>query len=230
MSTIPLTFLLAFKNLCDLPMATFMLRSKKAVHAFAWLCLLLMVQKGASYDFVVGGQKGWSVPNDPSFNPFNQWAEKSRFQIGDSLVFNYQSGQDSVLNVKSEDYASCNTDSPYAKFSDGHTVFKLNQSGPHFFISGSKDNCLKNEKLTVIVLAERSKNTNQTTNASPPSPQSSSSSPSPTGQEGQSPTSDTNQTPSPVSEPPPPSAAASAFVSLAASAGAFMASVLVLSF
>ena len=145
-------------------------------------------------------------------------------------VFNYQSGQDSVLNVKSEDYASCNTDSPYAKFSDGHTVFKLNQSGPHFFISGSKDNCLKNEKLTVIVLAERSKNTNQTTNASPPSPQSSSSSPSPTGQEGQSPTSDTNQTPSPVSEPPPPSAAASAFVSLAASAGAFMASVLVLSF
>ncbi|KAG2380621.1 uncharacterized protein HKW66_Vig0248670 [Vigna angularis] len=51
-----------------------------------WLCLLLMVQKSASYDFVVGGQKGWSVPNDPSFNPFNQWAEKSRFQVGDSRV------------------------------------------------------------------------------------------------------------------------------------------------
>jgi len=66
-------------------MATFILRSNKAVHAFGWLCLLLMVHKGASYDFVVGGQKGWSVPNDPSFNPFNQWAEKSRFQIGDSL-------------------------------------------------------------------------------------------------------------------------------------------------
>nr|KYP55316.1 Early nodulin-like protein 3 [Cajanus cajan] len=190
-----------------------------------------MVHKGASYDFIVGGQKGWSVPNDPSFNPFNQWAEKSRFQIGDSLVFNYQSGQDSVLYVKSEDYASCNTGSPYAKYSDGHSVIKLNQSGPHFFISGNKDNCLKNEKLTVIVLADRSKNTNQTTNASPPSPQSPSSpSPAPTGQEGQSPPPDTNQTPSPVSEPPPhPNAAASAFVSFAASVGAFMASVLVFS-
>jgi len=44
-----------------------------------------MLQKGASYDFVVGGQKGWTVPNDPTFNPFNQWAEKSRFQVGDSL-------------------------------------------------------------------------------------------------------------------------------------------------
>lgn len=146
-------------------------------------------------------------------------------------VFNYQSGQDSVLYVKSEDYASCNTNSPYAKYSDGHTVIKLNQSGPHFFISGNKDNCNKNEKLTVIVLADRNKNTNQTTTASPPSPQTSSSpSAAPTGQDqGQSPTSDTNQTPSPVSEPPPPNAAASAFVSLAGSVGAFMASVLVLS-
>ncbi|QCD87342.1 early nodulin-like protein 1 [Vigna unguiculata] len=202
-------------------MATFIFRS----NIVGWVCLLLMLQKGASYDFVVGGQKGWTVPNDPTFNPFNQWAEKSRFQVGDSLVFNYQSGQDSVLYVKREDYESCNTDSAYAKFSDGHTVFKLNQSGPHFFISGSKDNCLKNEKLTVIVLAERNKNSN----ASPPSPQSSSSSPPPTtGQEGQSPTSDTNQTPSPVTEPPPPNAAASPFLSLAASVGPFMASLIML--
>lgn len=148
-------------------------------------------------------------------------------------VFNYQSGQDSVLAVKSEDYASCNTDSPYAKYSDGHTVIKLNQSGPHFFISGNKDNCNKNEKLTVIVIADRTKNTNQTTTASPPSPQSSSTPPSPapsTSQQGQSPTPQTNQTPNPASEPPPaPNAAASAFVSLAGSVGAFMASALVLS-
>ncbi|XP_027345871.1 early nodulin-like protein 3 [Abrus precatorius] len=215
-------------------MATFILKSNKTVHAFGWLCLLLMVHKGASYDFIVGGQKGWSVPSDSNFNPFNQWAEKSRFQIGDSLVFNYQSGQDSVLYVKSEDYASCNTGSPYAKYSDGHTVFKLNQSGPHFFISGNKDNCQKNEKLTVIVLADRnnhgSSNTNQTKSASPPSPQSSSSpSPAPTGQEGQSPPSDTNQTPSPANEPPPPNAAASVFVSFGGAVGAFMASFLILS-
>ncbi|KAL2327987.1 hypothetical protein Fmac_021414 [Flemingia macrophylla] len=210
-------------------MATVNLRSNKAVHAFGWLCLLLTVHKGASYEFIVGGQKGWSVPNDPNYN-FNQWAEKSRFQIGDSLVFNYQSGQDSVLYVKSEDYASCNTDSPYAKYSDGHTIIKLNKSGHHFFISGNKDNCLKNEKLTVIVLAERTKNTNQTTTASPPSPQSPSSpSPAPTGQEGQSPTTETNQTPSPSETPPHHNAAASTFVSFAASIGAFMASVMVFS-
>lgn len=66
-------------------MATFILRSNKVFHALGWFCLLLMVHKGAAYEFIVGGQKGWSVPRDPNFNPFNQWAEKSRFQTGDSL-------------------------------------------------------------------------------------------------------------------------------------------------
>ncbi|KAF7822876.1 Early nodulin-like protein 1 [Senna tora] len=103
--------------------------------ALGFLCVLVLVQKGSAYEFVVGGQKGWSVPSDPNTNPYNQWAEKSRFQIGDSLVFNYQSGQDSVLQVKSEDYGNCNTNAPIAKFSDGHTVIKFSQSGSHFFIS-----------------------------------------------------------------------------------------------
>lgn len=217
-------------------MATFILRSNKIVHALSWFCLMLMIHKSAAYDFIVGGQKGWSVPSD-SNNPFNQWAEKSRFQVGDSLVFNYQSGKDSVLYVKSEDYASCNTGSPVAKFSDGHTVFKLNQSGPHFFISGNKDNCLKNEKVTVIVLSDRSNNnssnTNQTSNATPPSPQSSPPSPAPSNQEGQSPPPDTNQTPPPTAtsdhDHPPRNGAASNFVSLAGSVGTFMASALILS-
>ncbi|MED6199977.1 hypothetical protein PIB30_080906 [Stylosanthes scabra] len=211
--------------------------ANKAVHSLGLLCVLLLVHKGAdAYDFIVGGQKGWSVPSDSNFNPFNAWAEKSRFQIGDSLVFNYQSGQDSVLQVKSEDYASCNTNSPYAKFSDGHTVFKLTQSGPYFFISGNKDNCLKNEKLTVIVMADRSNrtsstNSNSTTSpptSSPPSPQPSTPSPAPTGQGAQSSpppagTVETNPTPAPSSEGHhPPNSAASAFVNFAGPVGAIV--------
>ncbi|CAK8577188.1 unnamed protein product [Lathyrus sativus] len=221
-------------------MSTFIFRSNKMVHALTWFCLMLMIHKGAAYEFIVGGQKGWSVPSDSSYNPFNQWAEKSRFQVGDTLVFNYQSGKDSVLYVKSDDYASCNVGSPYAKYSDGHTVIKLNQSGPHFFISGNKDNCAKNEKITVIVLSDRSNsnnggssNTNQTSNASPPSPQSSSPSPpspSPSKPDDQSPTPDTNQTPSTSDHGHPPrNGAASVFVNLAGSVGTLVASVIILS-
>ncbi|AES66907.1 putative cupredoxin [Medicago truncatula] len=141
------------------------------VQALVLFCLLvLLMHKGDAYEFVVGGQKGWSAPSDPNANPYNQWAEKSRFQVGDSLVFNYQSGQDSVIQVTSQqDYENCNTDASSEKSSDGHTVIKLIKSGPHYFISGNKNNCLQNEKLLVIVLADRTnKNSNQTT--SPPSP------------------------------------------------------------
>jgi len=55
------------------------------VHALLLFCLLVLMHKGDAYEFVVGGQKGWSVPSDPNANPYNQWAEKSRFQVGDSL-------------------------------------------------------------------------------------------------------------------------------------------------
>jgi hypothetical protein len=34
--------------------------------------------------FMVGGANGWSVPTAGA-EPFNTWAERTRFQIGDSL-------------------------------------------------------------------------------------------------------------------------------------------------
>ncbi|XP_020201981.1 early nodulin-like protein 3 [Cajanus cajan] len=237
-------------------MATIILKSNEVVHALVlFSILLLLVHKGDAYDFVVGGQKGWSVPSDPNSNPYNQWAQKSRFQIGDSLVFNYPSGQDSVIQVSSQDYANCNTDAYSQKFSDGHTIIKLNRSGPHFFISGNKNNCLKNEKLVVIVLADRN---NRNTNTASPSPSPSPSvttkslapSPAPSQKEVQSPVAapaqqeapsppspvtNTTPAPAPASDQTPASphksnAASSIFVSFAGSVGAFLVTVLVASF
>lgn len=86
-------------------------------------------------------------------------------------VFVYHPNQDSVLQVTRDAYDSCNTDAPTAKFADGKTSFALTHSGPYYFISGNKDHCNKNEKLVVIVMADRSGNNNTTTtSSSPPSP------------------------------------------------------------
>lgn len=143
---------------------------------------------------------------------------------GNVAVFNYQSGQDSVLQVKSEDYANCNTNSPIAKYSEGHTVIKFSKSGAHYFISGKKENCEKNEKVIVIVLADRSgqSNTNNTTTtSSPPST-------SPTGQ--QTPPATSTPTPSPASDNTPNNnnshnnnAASPISLSFAGPIGAFLA-------
>lgn len=98
-----------------------------------------------------------------------------------NAVFVYRPNQDSVLQVTRDSYDSCNTDPATAKFTDGHTSFRLNRSGPYYFISGNKDNCHKNQKLIIIVMADRksSNNNNTTISSSPPPSPSVESSPSP---------------------------------------------------
>ncbi|PON61440.1 Phytocyanin domain containing protein [Parasponia andersonii] len=181
------------------------------------LCLsLFLVPKSFATEFTIGGSKGWSVPTDQ--------------------IFVYPSGQDSVLLVSQEDYNNCNTNNPQKKFDDGHTVYTFNKSGPHYFISGNKDNCHKNEKIVVIVLADRSNRYSNQTNAASPSPSRSNEtnpSPAPEGQESPTPPTGTveiNPTPSPVSDQPPPSDASHAYMSVLGCIGAFSASALVLVF
>ncbi|XP_076909561.1 early nodulin-like protein 12 [Bidens hawaiensis] len=83
-------------------------------------------------------------------------------------VFSYKANEDSVLQVIEPDYKNCSSASPIAKYSDGHTLITLNQSGPHYFISGVVDHCKHNEKLVIVVLADRSNHTSSPPSASPP--------------------------------------------------------------
>ncbi|KNA12837.1 hypothetical protein SOVF_122300 [Spinacia oleracea] len=206
------------------------------INALGLVSLVLLIQRGEATTFTVGGSKGWSVPSDNG-QVFNQWAEKMRFQIGDSILFVYQSASDSVLQVTKEDYSSCTTTSPIAKYTDGHTEFKFSNSGPYYFISGNKDNCNKNEKVTVVVMADRSSKN------SPPSPSPSASPPAPgTGHDEQPPVASppmaasppmddgTTLAPSVESNPPNDNGAASFVISFVGSLGAFVASSLFLAF
>ncbi|CAN0899932.1 Early nodulin-like protein 1 [Linum grandiflorum] len=189
-------------------------------------CLMLLsLQKATAFQFTVGGAKGWTVPDNSSGLNYNSWAENSRFSVGDSIVFVYDHAHDSVLEVSKANYDSCNTGSPLGTYSDGHTVFTFNHSGAHYFISGNKDHCLKNQKVVIVVLADRSKSA-----AYPPSPSTPPPSPAPA----------TDYSPpalqlTPVSPPEgySPHNAASSSMALAgvvASFGAFLASSMVFTF
>ncbi|KAK1418046.1 hypothetical protein QVD17_27183 [Tagetes erecta] len=127
--------------------------------------LFLMLQNSHAYQFKVGGSGDWSLASSSSYD---QWAQKSRFQTGDTLLFNYQANGDSLLQVTEADYKNCSTASPIAKYSDGHTLITLNQSGPHYFISGVADHCKHNEKVVIVVLADRSNHTSNAPSSSPP--------------------------------------------------------------
>ncbi|KAL2483630.1 early nodulin-like protein 9 [Forsythia ovata] len=200
---------------------------RKALHVMLGiLSVLLLIQRGNAFEFKVGGPKGsWTVPTDPNVASYNEWAEMNRFQIDDTLLFVYPADKDSVLQVTKDDYTNCNTASPIVKFSDGHTVVKFNQSGPYYFISGVVDNCLKNEKLIVIVMADRS---NQTVAPTPPPPSAEVPAPSPTGGESPSSGVDINPTPAPGQEFPTKNGGSPIVLSLIGSVGAFLVSLILL--
>src|SRR4051812_34838534 len=91
------------------------------------------------------------------------------------VVFVYLPDVDSVLLVNETSYQNCDTSSAIDTFQDGNTVFVFTHSGHYHFISGNKDNCLKNESLVVVVMADRSNKSSpapspSASDSSPPAP------------------------------------------------------------
>ncbi|XP_057433458.1 early nodulin-like protein 14 [Lotus japonicus] len=119
------------------------------------LLLFLLFGFSAAKELLVGGKTdAWKVPSSEA-DSLNQWAEKSRFKVGDYLVWKYDGGKDSVLQVNKEDYGSCNTSNPIEEYKDGNTKVKLDRPGPHYFISGAKGHCEKGQKLVVVVMTPK---------------------------------------------------------------------------
>ncbi|CAH2077448.1 unnamed protein product [Thlaspi arvense] len=119
--------------------------------------LLTKVNHAASKRVILvgGSADSWKVPGS-SNDTLNHWAENNRFKVGDTLLWKYDAKLDSVLQVTKQDYDSCNTTAPLKQYNDGDTKVKLENSGAYFFISGAPGgNCVKGEKITIIVLSER---------------------------------------------------------------------------
>ncbi|XP_050272307.1 early nodulin-like protein 1 [Quercus robur] len=119
------------------------------------LFISLFISFTEARELLVGGNSNaWKIPSSES-ESLNKWAEASRFQIGDSLVWNYDPSKDSVVQVSKKDYDSCSTSSPIAVYKDGNTKVKLDKSGPFYFISGADGQCEKGQKLVTVVLSGR---------------------------------------------------------------------------
>ncbi|KAJ4763341.1 Early nodulin-like protein 1 [Rhynchospora pubera] len=97
-----------------------------------FLILSLCLTTAQAKEFLVGGKvNAWAVTASSS-DTLNKWAEASRFQVGDSLVWNFDPEKDSVLRVTREAYLACNATQP----TQWH-------------------NCQKGEKVIVVVMSER---------------------------------------------------------------------------
>ncbi|KAI5393704.1 early nodulin-like protein 1 [Lathyrus oleraceus] len=134
------------------------------------LFVLFAFAAAAPKDYILGGKPdAWKVPSSES-DSLNKWAESVRFHIADHLLFTYEAGKDSVLQVSKEDYVSCNISNPIKKYNDGKTKVRFDRSGPYYYISGEKGHCEKGEKVTVVVISQRSPSVAPVSPASAPSP------------------------------------------------------------
>ncbi|KAK4388971.1 Early nodulin-like protein 1 [Sesamum angolense] len=125
----------------------------EAYSVFLLVCLFLSFSEAR--DHLVGGKSdAWRIPSSES-DTLNHWAQKSRFLIGDSLVWEYDATKDSVLQVTKRDYVTCNTSTPIETYTGGSTKVKLEHSGPYYFISGAEGHCKKGQKLIVVVMSEK---------------------------------------------------------------------------
>ncbi|XP_019427403.1 PREDICTED: mavicyanin-like [Lupinus angustifolius] len=106
----------------------------------------------ASFDFQVGGTKGWIVPPPNDTNIYNDWASNNRFQLGDTIYFSYK--KDSVMEVSERDYKECNATHPTFFSNIGNTVFKLEHSRTFYFISGASGHCEKGQKMILRVMVQ----------------------------------------------------------------------------
>ncbi|KFK32598.1 hypothetical protein AALP_AA6G264700 [Arabis alpina] len=121
-----------------------------AIFSLLFLCSLTTAN-----EVTVGGKSGdWKIPPSSSYS-FTEWAQKSRFKVGDFIVFKYEAGKDSVLEVTRYAYKNCNTSNPLANYTDGETKVKLDRSGPFYFISGANGHCEKGQKLSLVVISPR---------------------------------------------------------------------------
>ncbi|KAF5732513.1 hypothetical protein HS088_TW17G00040 [Tripterygium wilfordii] len=151
--------------------------NNKAALSLGLVICLFGVCLGAVYN--VGDTVGWTSVGGVDYN---NWAASKNFQLGDSIVFNYNPKFHNVKQVDSNAYQACDASRPIASLASGNDKFMLTNPGTFFFICGVPGHCSNGLKMALNVIGSAPQTRPQT----PPPPPS------------------TYQTP-PQTPPPPPS-------------------------
>lgn len=101
----------------------------------------------------VGDKSGWSIPTVSNF--YNDWASKQIFTVGDTLLFNFNSGFHDVAEVSKEGYEQCHINMTNSIIKDGPATINLTDCGDHYFICSFEGHCGFQMKLAINVSPQR---------------------------------------------------------------------------
>ncbi|KAL1561832.1 mavicyanin-like [Salvia divinorum] len=96
----------------------------------------------------VGESAGWTTIANVDYK---QWAISKSFQLGDIIVFEYNSQFHNVMRVTHAEYKSCNVSSPVTTHTSGNDSIVIDTHGHHFFVCGAPGHCQAGQKVDINV-------------------------------------------------------------------------------
>ncbi|XP_072956171.1 basic blue protein-like [Typha angustifolia] len=102
----------------------------------------------SAVQYTVGDGSGWVY----SGVNYTSWAIGKRFQVGDTLVFNYTNGTHDVTEVGEAGYSQCITSPNSGVLTSGTDAVTLGSTGPKWFICGFPGHCDAGQKLAITVV------------------------------------------------------------------------------
>ncbi|PWA73382.1 cupredoxin, Blue (type 1) copper protein, binding site [Artemisia annua] len=164
------------------------LKSSMLVFAMLMVASFQMQSTMAQTRHVVGGSLGWTIPPNGA-GAYTTWASGQTFRVGDSLFFNFTTGNHNVAEVAQAAYGPCTSSNPISLITTGPATVPLTTAGTHYFVCGVGQHCSIGQKVSVNVVAAAS------APATPPAATPTTAPPTAT------PTPTTTPTPAPVSPP-----------------------------
>ncbi|KAJ9154328.1 hypothetical protein P3X46_027679 [Hevea brasiliensis] len=116
--------------------------------AVVLLLMMALFQVMDAAVYKVGDSAGWTIIGNVDYK---QWAATKTFQVGDTIVFEYNSQFHNVMRVTHAMYKSCNASAPLATFTTGNDSITIKTRGHHFFFCGVPGHCHAGQKVDINV-------------------------------------------------------------------------------
>ncbi|ONI13168.1 hypothetical protein PRUPE_4G207200 [Prunus persica] len=118
---------------------------RKSTLIFLVMLALCGVCFGAVYR--VGDSNGWT---SRGLVDYNEWASTKDFHVNDTLIFAYNNQFHNVMQVTTQDFESCNPNSPIAVYSSGSDTITLDRPGNFYFLCGAPGHCRAGQRVEIM--------------------------------------------------------------------------------
>ncbi|KAK6164670.1 hypothetical protein DH2020_001534 [Rehmannia glutinosa] len=98
--------------------------------------------------YKVGDTTGWTIIGNVDYN---KWASSKTFQVGDTLVFEYDPRFHNVVQVSRSEFHSCNASVPLSTYATGNDSIVIRSSGHYYYICGFVGHCQAGQKVDIRV-------------------------------------------------------------------------------